>query len=241
MNPQNGFNDIEIFTDGQANRYSIKHLENICITIPDLKLHNNQIVSVSVYMRPTNHLYSVRFDEEIHDEAALSSTGELLRRYNHVSGNYQALSSTPPVISTEKRVFCSERYQQSFLFPLFVNFLEDKITGLCVLANNGDDRTCLSMLFRLPQEYGYEVDDRYLVFFKLTKINGNEINMLIDTGFVVKDSDFRAEKIESSKYRHGKKPFIVILKNILAGHKPFESPPLPKKKFRKKGGGNKKA
>ncbi|HCZ9068405.1 TPA: hypothetical protein O4G11_003624 [Proteus mirabilis] len=228
MNIQNGFNDLVFNIDGKEKQLSLKHLSNLSLEIKDFRLENNSLVDIVIHMRPTNHLYSRRFDPDNDDAEKLNQTGELLFRYEHHEGNFQSVKDG--IISSEKRVFCEKKYEQSKMFPLFVRELSLHPSSICVLANPGDDRSCLSALWALPSPYSS--DEKYIVIFKLNKVNSTTINMLVETAFVVKNDDFRVKKISDSKYRHGQKPFFVILKNILAGRKPFDS---PKKKFKKGG------
>ena len=106
--------------------------------------------------------------------------------------------------------------------------MKKRLSTVCVLANSGDARSCLSALWVLPSPY--EQDDFYIVIFKLTKINGKEINMLIETAFVVDADDFRVKKLTSKQNKQDQKPFLVILRNVLAGRKPFDSPKKTKSK-----------
>lgn len=227
MTAQNGFNDLVFLIDGEKKRLALSHLENLYIVIDDFQLDNGNKTKLTVHMRPTNHLYSRRFEPASDDEALLTQTGELLLRYEHEEGNYQAVRHGAPVISTEKRVFCEKKYEQSMLFPAFVESLKQRLSSVCVLANSGDVRSCLSALWVLPSPYAQE--DFYIVIFKLTKCNGNEINMLIETAFVVDANDFRVKRLTEKRHRQDQKPFLVILRNVLGGRKPFDSPKKAKK------------
>jgi hypothetical protein len=229
---QNGFNDLVFTIDGKEKRLGLSHLENLFIEINDFQLDDGRSITVTLHMRPTNHLYSRRFEPETDDEVALKATGELLLRYEHEAGNYQAVRRVSPVISTEKRVFCARKYEQSKLFPVFVESLKTRLQTICVLANQGDTRSCLSALWVLPSPYSQ--DDYYIVIFKLTKLNGQEVNMLIETAFVVGANDSRVKRLRDKNYRQQQKPFLVILKNVLAGRRPFDSPRKPKKTKRPK-------
>ena len=227
MTVQNGFNDLVFVTSSGVTKLGLGHLENLSIEINDFQLENGSTNTVTVHMRPTNHLYSRRFDPASDNEAILKKTGELLLRFEHEDGNYQAVKRGTPVVSTEKRVFCDKKYAQSKLFPAFVESLKARLSTICVLANSGDARSCLSALWVLPSPY--KQDDFYIVIFKLTKLNGKEINMLIETAFVVAEDDFRVKKLTDKRNRQDQKPFLVILRNVLAGRKPFDSPKQNKK------------
>jgi len=46
--------------------------------------------------------------------------------------------------------------------------------------------------------------------------------MLIETAFVVQTNDNRAERLTETKFKDDRKPFLVLLRNVLAGRLPFE-------------------
>lgn len=125
MTAQNGFNDLVFLTGSGVKRLGLGHLENLSIEIEDFQLENGSTTSVTVHMRPTNHLYSRRFDPSSDNEVELKKTGELLLRFEHDDGNYQAVKRGTPILSTEKRVFCDKKYAQSKLFPAFVESLKN--------------------------------------------------------------------------------------------------------------------
>lgn len=58
--------------------------------------------------------------------------------------------------------------------------------------------------------------------------------MFCETAFVVTDDDFRAKKLIAPD--DTSKPFLVLLKNILSGRKPFEgkAKKAAKKSYKKK-------
>lgn len=232
MTVQNGFSDIVLTKNDGEERFPLKHLENHFIVIPEFLLESNQTVDLKVYIRPTNHLYSRRPEKGVDNLTKLSATGELLLRYEHAEGNYQAVKEG--MISPEKRIFCLIKYEQSFMFPSFVQSLQQNPSQLCILPNPGDRRTCLSALVKLPEPWNN--NDLYLVIFRLHKINSREINMLIETAFVVLPNDNRAERLTAHRYKDDRKPFLVLLRNVLAGRLPFEgkAKTAAKKAYKKK-------
>ena len=218
MTVQNGFNDIVLTKNDREERFSLKHLDNHFIVISEFLLESNQTVDLKVYIRPTNHLYSRRPETGVDNLTNLSATGELLLRYEHAEGNYQAANEG--MISSEKRIFCPIKYAQSLMFPHFAQSLQQNPSQLCILPNPGDRRTCLSALVKLPEPWNDS--DLYLVIFRLHKVNSREINMLIETAFVVQTNDNRAERLTETKFKDDRKPFLVLLRNVLAGRLPFE-------------------
>ena len=232
MTVQNGFNDIVLTKNGGEERFPLKHLENHFIVIPEFLLESNQTVDLKVYIRPTNHLYSRKPEIGVDNLAGFSATGELLLRYEHAEGNYQAEKKDQ--INSEKRIFCPKKYEQSIMFPRFAQFLQQNPSQPCISPNPGDRRTCLSALVKLPEPWND--NDLYLVIFKLHKVNIREINMLIETAFVVQSNDTRAERLTANKYRNDRKPFLVLLRNVLAGRLPFEgkAKAAAKKAYKKK-------
>ena len=104
-----------------------------------------------------------------------------------------------------------------------------------MLANRGDTRTCLSALIEAQQENN-DQSLYYLVMFKLHRFNSKNINMLIETAFIVNADDNRAKRIKYGQ-ETDKKPFKVLVRNILAKREPFEIRKLTKsrkKKFKDK-------
>lgn len=96
--------------------------------------------------------------------------------------------------------------------------MQNDPTQVTVLANPGDEKTCLSGILNLVDR----PDDVYLVFFTLTKINSKEANMLIESAYCVsKTTHYKAQKLLNKK--DDTKPFIIALKNVMEGRKPMES------------------
>ncbi|EGQ9055240.1 hypothetical protein HJ196_23290 [Vibrio parahaemolyticus] len=219
MPVQNGFEDLVLTIGTETEYLPLSHLQDLQIQIDDFELESKHKVTLTVYIRPTNHLYSRRFDGALDNEAGLSQTGELLLRYEHYPGNFQA-KKPDGQISTEKRVFCRTKYEQSKLFPSFIDYVSANLSNICVLPNKGNTRTCLSALMALPPPYAQ--DESYLVFFTLHKVNSKEVNMLIETAFVENNNDFRVKMLLGETAKDEMKPFLVLLRNILAGRGPFE-------------------
>ncbi|SQH74203.1 conserved protein of unknown function [Shewanella benthica] len=68
----------------------------------------------------------------------------------------------------------------------------------------------------------YLEDSHYIVIFKLHKINASEISMVVETGFVIDEADFRYHLLTDKKNKDRWKPFTVLLKNVFSGRAPFE-------------------
>ena len=226
-NTQNGFNNVVFTEDDAVKQYSLSHLESLSILFEEFELESKQVIPVSIHVRPTNHLYTRRFEP---DSDSLASS-RLITRYDHYEGNFQAVKE-PLKISTEKRIFCHEKYEASKRLPDFITHVKEN-NPKCVLANKGDTRTCLSTLIAAQQENS-DQSLYYLVMFKLHKVNSKNINMLIETAFIVNADDDRAKRIKHSQ-EADKKPFIILARNILANREPFEIRKLTtsrKKKFK---------
>lgn len=132
---------------------------------------------------------------------------------------YQKIKDDPPKIK-EHRIFCNDKWTDSFLFPTFVLLIEEKPSHIIILANSGDSKTCLSGILELEDKD----DEAYLVFFSLTKVNSKEVNMLIESAYCVNKNDHHKAKrlLEPSK-KNDAKPFIIVLKNVMEGRKPLDS------------------
>jgi hypothetical protein len=195
---------------------SISHLKNLSVLI-DVQFSNGDTRTIRIHMRPTNHLFSR--EETAADKAnrpALASQGYLLTSYVHCEGNFQQLKGTSPAIK-EHRIFCEMKWADSFYFPQFVELIQTVPIHVTVLANPGDEKTCLSGILDLADK----PDDVYLVFFTLTKTNSREVNMLIESAYCVnKATHHKAQKLLTNG--GDVKPFIVALKNVMEGRKPME-------------------
>ena len=130
--------------------------------------------------------------------------------------HFQQLMGTSPAIK-EHRIFCEMKWADSFYFPQFVELIQTVPIHVTVLANPGDEKTCLSGILDLADK----PDDVYLVFFTLTKTNSREVNMLIESVYCVnKATHHKAQKLLTNG--GDVKPFIVALKNVMEGRKPME-------------------
>ncbi|MEZ8383208.1 hypothetical protein AB6C98_05830 [Vibrio splendidus] len=219
-------------------KHDIIHLQNLLMKI-DIECSNGDTRKVTVYTRPTNHLYTREvYDSDIPNLQALKANGELIRSYVHDSGNYQRVKV--PLRRKEDRVFCQIKYNDNKNFPTFVKEVEENPNTLSVLANSGDEATCLSGMLRLAGQ----PDIAYLVFFKLEKVSSKVVNMLIETGFCVDMNDpvarskNKVKRLMTPKKRiqDDRKPFVKILLNVLEGRKPFENKVQKQKKTQQKKG-----
>jgi hypothetical protein len=204
----------------------------------NVTLNNNEVRKVTVFVRPTNHLYTRKYDvvTDHPNRPALMSSGELIVSYQHQTHNFHEVKDTYQW--KEDRIFCATKFDDNKLLPTFVSETEKAPSKLTVLANAGDEQTCLSGLLEID---GRE-NEVYLVFFKLRKVKGNQVNMLIDTAYCVDMSNPNARsrdkvnKLKASKGRYDtdKRPFIKLLLNVVEGRKPFESPTTKRKKVKLK-------
>ena len=231
-----GLEDISINTSNGVQLHSLEHLQDLTIEISAFNFENGVTDDVEIHVRPTNHVYSRKFEHDTDNYANLSATGELIIKYEHYENNPSRVKldlNQAPIISTDKRVFCPTKYNASKNIPAFIEDLNNFPNKFCVLANSGDDRTCLTGVFEFPE--GNTNNNCYIVLFKLHRINTRELSMVIETAFIVEKTDFRAVKIENDT---GGKPFLVIVKNIFAKRRPFVGP--DKKRSKKKYKKNKK-
>ncbi|MCG7556257.1 hypothetical protein [Pseudoalteromonas sp. Of11M-6] len=213
MTKNNNFDPIKV----DDNEYKIDHLKDLSLII-DMDCQNGDTRPITVHMRPTNHLFSREVtDDDKANRAKLEGSGHWLNSYIHHEGNYQQVK-TPPKIK-ESRIFCKEKWEYSFLFPKFVALIEETPSHVTVLANAGDDKTCLSGIL--------EIEDRpeevYLVFFVLTKINSKEASMLIESAYCVDPNVNSKAKKLINPARDDSKPFVIALRNVMEGRKPLES------------------
>jgi len=228
-NTQNGFDDVVFTESGAVQQYSLSHLEDLSIHFEEFELESKQIVPVSIHVRPTNHLYTRKFES---NSDSITSP-RLITRYEHHDGNFQAVKE-PPTISTEKRIFCDEKYEANKRLPDFIKHVQENNLK-CMLANRGDTRTCLSALIEAQQENN-DQNLYYLVMFKLHRVDSKTINMMVETAFIVNADDHRAKRIKNGP-EADKKPFKILVRNILAKREPFAIRKLTtsmKKKFKAK-------
>lgn len=196
-------NDFDpISTD--AEDFDIAHLKDLKIVL-DVTFGNSETRPITVHMRPTNHLFSRAVEvADLNQEALLESKGYWLKSYVHYEGNYQQIKDTPPKLK-ENRIFCKTKWLDSFYFPSFVELLQEQPVNTTVLANKGDDKTCLSGILEIEDK----PDEVYLAFFTLTKVNSKEVNMLIASAYCVSKQDHEKAKRLISSDREDKKPFII--------------------------------
>ena len=225
MSRGNNFDPILI----EGKEFNINHLKDLQLALSILFDNGDERI-ITVHMRPTNHLFSrAVVEEDWSERTTLEGKGVWLKSYVYHDGDYQKIKNTPPALK-ENRIFCKEKWSDSFIFPRFVQLLKTKPAQTTVLANAGDSKTCLSGIVEIENR----PDDVYLVFFTLHKLNSKEVNMLIESAYCVsKTEDDKAKKLLSNK--GNKKPFIVVLKNVLEGRLPMESKKKSKrtKKMRK--------
>lgn len=202
-------NDIE---------YSIEHLKSIDINLC-VEFSNGDTRDIAIHMRPTNHLFSRKVSSsDYQNRTDLEQSGHWLKSYIHHEGNYHQVIGNPLKIK-EYRIFCKQKWGYSFLFPEFVKLIKTNPSHVTILANPGDQKTCLSGILEIENHPNLA----YLVFFSLTKVNAKEANMLIESAYCVDSTiDKKAQKL-LEQTRGDTKPFIVALKNIMEGRKAFES------------------
>lgn len=229
----NNGNFNPVVVDGVS--YCIKHLQGLSFGV-DVLFGNGDIRTIMIHTRPTNHLYTREVtDSDWPYRSSYEQSGAWLKSFQHHQGNYQSTVGSSPKIK-EHRIFCLSKWNDSKLFPEFVNLIGATPTQITVLANfsSGDDKTCLSGIL--------EIDGRpnelYLVFFTLHKVNSKECNMLIESAYCVPDIHKKA-KLLLDKHDSAK-PFIVILKNVMEGRKPFESAVVNKRSNKRKKNKSKK-
>lgn len=193
------------------------HLLDLSLIV-DVKFENGDTRSITVHMRPTNHMISRKAEEaDFIVRAEIEEHGRWLRSYVHYEGNYQQVINPPKI--KECRVFCDNKWKDSFLFPKFVDLIAEHPSQVTVLANAGDEKTCLSGILKI-EDHPNKV---YLVFFKLIKVNSKEANMLIESAYCVDSTkDKQGKKLLTPK-QNDAKPFILALKNIMEGRKPMEA------------------
>lgn len=208
----NDFQPIKIGDDV----YPIAHLKGLGFVL-QLEFGNGDIREVSVFVRPTNHVFS---RSKTADDEELRNSQHWLTSYTHETGNYQAVPHNAQV--KEHRIFCPKKWAESHNLPLFIEKLAAQPTRITVLANAGDDRTCLSGLV--------ETDNTnvYLVFFTLHRLTSKTANMLIESAFCVDRTAHKAQLLINHKNTTAK-PFVIVLRNVLEGRKPMVSPKTSKR------------
>jgi hypothetical protein len=225
LSNENDFDPIQV----ESETYDISHLKDMKLVF-DIEFSNGDTRPITVHMRPTNHLFTREVkDEDYANRATFEALGYWLRSYVHNEGNYQSVKGEPLKLK-EYRIFCHEKWLDSFFFPRFVKHLGEQPAKTTVLANAGDVKTCLSGILQLEEK----VDDVYLVFFTLNKINSKEINMLIESAYSVpKNTHLKAQLLLAPK-KDDAKPFIVVLRNVQEGRLPLEGMKKNKRSYKLK-------
>lgn len=203
--------------------FEIAHLKDLSAQFTII-FDNGDERLITVHMRPTNHLFSRKpSDEDWSTRALLTSQKLWLTSYVHHEANFQ--KTINPLEVKEHRIFCREKWEESFYFPDFVRLIQEKPSQTTVLANDGDDKTCLSGIIEIEDR----PDEVYLVFFSLKKVNSKEVNMLIESGYCVSKEEHKKAQRLLSNNRDGKKPLITVIKNIQEGRLPLESKSVKKR------------
>lgn len=216
----NDFDPLE----NSLGKFEIAHLKDLSIKL-NITFDNGDERTITVNMRPTNHLFSREVvEEDWSNKSSLIKKQLWLTSYVHHEANFQSVIS--PTRIKEHRIFCEDKWSDSFYFPEFVKLVEENPTQTTVLANEGDDKTCLSGIFEV-ENYPDKV---YLVFFTLKKVNSKEVNMLIESGYCVSKEEHNKARRLISNDRDGKRPFLIVIKNIQEGRLPLEGKKVTKRK-----------
>lgn len=227
-----GISSIKVEIDGITQVFPLDHLFNHVVQVEDFKFEDQRIEKISIEVRPTNHVYSRALENSDH-ELQLSYSGHLLIKYEHYEDRPHIAKLDRDgckIISSDKRVFCRDKYLSSQNIPLFVESLQESYSSLCVLANKGDDRTCLTGFFEF--QHGESEKHCYVVLFKLHRLSARDLSMVIETAFLVDEDDFRVKLLQG----RDTKPFLVAVRNVFAKRPPFQGPALrkSKKNYKKK-------
>ncbi len=227
-----GISSISVEVDGNSQVFTLDHLFDHVIEIENFRFEDQRTETISIEVRPTNHVYSRALVNSDH-ELQLSYSGHLLIKYEHYEDRPHITKidrDGSKIVSSDKRVFCLDKYLSSKNIPLFVESLQEYSTSFCVLANKGDDRTCLTGFFEF--QHGKREKHCYVVLFKLHRLNARELSMVIETAFLVDEDDFRVKLLQG----RDTKPFLVAVRNVFAKRPPFQGPALrkSKKSYKKK-------
>ncbi|MCM2529698.1 hypothetical protein NDN17_14430 [Shewanella algae] len=225
MSHQNSFDPIMV----DNIEYPIEHLKGLQLILTVI-FGNKDSRDIEINVRPTNHLYSRAVVNEDHsNKESLVNSGHWLVSYEHSLGNYQNVKNPQKV--KENRIFCTSKWEQSHLLPTFINLIKQNPKEITVLANDGDTKTCMSAILNIEDQ----PDEIYVVFFILTKVNSKELNMLIESGYCLrKDDNRKAPRILSKNKHVDRKPFIVVVKNVMEGRLPFENQQQNKRRGKQK-------
>lgn len=205
-----GISSIEVEIDGITQVFPLDHLFNHVVQVEDFKFEDQRIEKISIEVRPTNHVYSRALENSDH-ELQLSYSGHLLIKYEHYEDRPHIAKLDRDgckIISSDKRVFCRDKYLSSQNIPLFVESLQESYSSLCVLANKGDDRTCLTGFFEF--QHGESEKHCYVVLFKLHRLSARDLSMVIETAFLVDEDDFRVKLLQG----RDTKPFWLQLETF---------------------------
>ncbi|WP_077342518.1 hypothetical protein [Pseudocolwellia agarivorans] len=221
-----GNSSIAVVIDGTARIFTLDHLFDHVIIIDNFRFEDNRIETISIAVRPTNHVYSrAIMDTDNHD--SLADSGFLLIKYEYYENNphNQKLdSSGQKIVSSDIRVFCEDKYESSLNIPLFVEALQTSSPQFCVRANKGDEHTCLTGYFEF--QHGASEKKCYVVLFKLHRLTARELSMVVETAFLVDENDFRLRLLQGDDT----KPFLVAVKNVFAKRPPFQGAVLQRSK-----------
>lgn len=228
---------VIIKKDGKIETHPLDHLFGLDIEIKEFQYESGIVGNVRLVIKPTNHLYS-REKLDSDNVAQLKATGELITRYDHYPNDPDSIkldANGNSKISSELRVFCEKKYEQSFILNIFLQRLTENFHSICVLPHSEDPTKILTTFAELPEKYTTKYGEGvYIVIFKLHKKLADRINMVVETAFIAPTTDWRSKLFQKNS---GKlKPLIVLMKNIFSGRNPFEGKALKqaKKAYKKK-------
>lgn len=128
--PSNNMDTITINVAGEQQDYCLMHIYNLQITIPNFAFEDGRIDTVTIHVRPTNHVYSRALEKQKDDMDKLKKSGHLLLKYEHIPSD--PTQETPnKTLSSDIRVFCPEKYQASLLLTDFVQALNTPQKYMC--------------------------------------------------------------------------------------------------------------
>jgi hypothetical protein len=221
-----GISSVQVKIEGASKVYPLDHLFNHVIRIDNFRFEDQRVETISIDVRPTNHVYSRALENTDHRQQLVDS-GHLLIKYEHHEDRPHISKLNKyghKIISSDERVFCNDKYLCSQNIPLFVEALQKFSSQFCMRANKGDDRTCLTGFFEF--QHGESEKHCYLVFFKLHRSSARDLTMVIETAFLVDEDDFRVKLLRGDDT----KPFLVAVKNVFAKRPPFQGPAIRRSK-----------
>ena len=193
---------------------STAHLKDRSFFI-NVEFDNSHIRTIEIKLSLTNHLFTKKIqDNEYKHKDDLQRSGHWITTYKYKKHNYQQIILPPTIL--EHRLFCLKKYNDSFRITEFINQLAENPKQFTVLANSGDHQTLLSASIDLHNR-------SYLVFFKLHKINSKAVTMLVLTAYSVDSKDYNIQDLTKNRSRKNKKPFLIVIKNVMEGRNPHES------------------